>query len=412
MAAEQSVGIGFMRKFLCLLNLSCALALLCLSALHAEAASDSERLVNYMKGQAFSARLYEAAVTTDAYRRYHCGRGKYVVRFTGKFRELVPVVMSTEATHPESGSWQVQYDVTRCDETKTYNAIFTGRPNWPPRMVPTHPGTTRVTQQLFADMSIGLLANAAVVAGRDKCSMFRVIDTQFIDEKRNFVFKGVTFVSFARERWTIDVCWQPVEAIVEFVQRQGIPGTSFVIGDIKKLPMTTKPPGTLSKDGTRTVLTSLKELSGLLSRIKAGDTGESVTIIKEKAYKNYDWYQYVLATLYLQGIGVPKDISASAYWAMRAANEGHGRAMDLIRAIYEGGLWVIQDFEVAEHWYRKAVDSGEPMSKNSLKRLEAKKALIARHENGSTRQEKGSGLFDFLKPSTSSPSTDDTSNMR
>lgn len=407
-----------MRPFFKPLHLPSVAALMCLPAFAAEAAGDAERLLSYMNNQAFSKRLYEAAVTTDAFRRYRCGRGQYVVRFTGKYLELSPVVMPSGAAHPESGSWQVQFDVTRCDETKTYNAIFSSRPGLPPRMMPTHPGTTRVSRQLFADMSVGLLAKAAVTAGKDKCSKFRVIDTQFIDEKRDVTVKGVHFISFSRERWTIDVCWQPVEAIVEFVQRTGVPGTSIVIKDTRKLPVTVKPPGAVAKDGTRTVLVSLNEMLDLLNRIQAGDTQEPVKIIKKKAAQNYEQYQYLLATLYIQGKGVPKDISGSAYWAMRAANEGHGRAMDLIGAIYEGGYWVIQDFDVAEQWYQKAVKQGEHVSTKSLRRLEMKRALLARAKNNSPRtpvstaKPKSKGLFDFLKPSSSPPTNENDTKDR
>jgi hypothetical protein len=361
-----------------------------------------------MKTKNFVNRLYEAAVSTDAYIRYYCGQGDYEIRYSGNFRILKKIVMPLGSSHPQSGLWQVQYEAVRCGEASIYNAAFLARRDKPPRMIMTRPGTTLVSPGLYGDMRPSLFAQATVGAGKESCHDIRIVDTALIDERQNIVVKGVVFSSVVQEVWTLDVCWQPVMLTVVFSEIEGKPGTSVAIKDPVKLPVTARIPGTIQKDGSRDGVVSLDEIAELRQRVEAFDLKGSVPItkifdamkaldtIKKKAAENLDDYQYLLATLYLEGkgAGIPKNINTAAYWALRAAYERNLRAINLVARIYETGAWMIKDEDEAKKWYRFAGNV------ERLGNLNAKKKT-------SKTKPKSKSFFDFLKSSSPPPANDD-----
>jgi TPR repeat protein len=70
------------------------------------------------------------------------------------------------------------------------------------------------------------------------------------------------------------------------------------------------------------------------------------------------WAQYNLGHLFLDGLGVPRDVSEAFDWYMRAAEQGHVRAMSLVGRCYEQGWGVEKDSALARSWYRKSADGG------------------------------------------------------
>jgi hypothetical protein len=289
----------------------------------------------------------------------------YDFRGVTGYEELKPVVMSPGAQHPEDGIWRTRYIVISCGEPRSYSAVFAGRAEMHPAMVPSHPGTTGASAQLFRDMRASLSIQAKQAVDNSNCKDVRLVDTKVQDEKRDFVDQGVKVISFIREVWTVDVCRTLVDLNVTFLQRKGVPGTSFSISQSGKKPRKSVSP---SQN-----LVPVSEVRALLERIVAGDTGEPVAIIRQRAGEGLALFQYYLAVLHIQGKGVPRDATAATYWALRAAYNGNGQAMDLVGAIYEGGLWIVQDFEVAKKWYRKAVANGHKASEQSLARLGKKR---------------------------------------
>jgi len=353
---------------------------------------------SYLESKPFKLRLIEAAITTDAYRRLHCT--DYDFRGTTGFEELKPVVMPPGAQHPESGIWRSRFTVISCGEMRSYSAVFSSRPGLHPRMVPSHPGTTGATAQLARDMRSSLSVQAMQAANNRDCKDVRLVDTKMQDEKRDFVEQGVKVILLTHELWSVDVCGTVVDLNVTFLQRAGVPGTSYTISQSDSAPR--------KSISATEYLIPVSEVAALLDRIVAGDTAEPVAVIQRRAQEGQPVFQYLLAILHREGKGVAKDPTAVAYWALRAAYNGERDAMDLVGTIYTARLWIVQDFDVAEQWYRRAVAKGRKASERSLVLLALMRERATR---GSEQKGTSKSLSDFLKPSQS-PAKNDTSNMR
>jgi hypothetical protein len=68
--------------------------------------------------------------------------------------------------------------------------------------------------------------------------------------------------------------------------------------------------------------------------------------------------QFLLASLYLKGGGLPKNPTAAAEWYRKAANQGHREASYVLGLMYEQGLGVPLDMTQAIEWYRRAAEQG------------------------------------------------------
>jgi TPR repeat protein len=76
--------------------------------------------------------------------------------------------------------------------------------------------------------------------------------------------------------------------------------------------------------------------------------------------------QYGLGRMYFYGLGVPKDLAASAEWFGRAAQQGFAPAESQFGNAYYYGLGVDRDFDAALLWYHKAADQGDPIAEDSI----------------------------------------------
>ena len=352
------------------------------------AADDNGRLYAYVHSPEFAKRLFEAAITADAYRRYYCDHTDYLIEHKKDVSVYEPVIMPDGALHATSGLWRVRYVVKRCGERATYNAVFHAREGMPPKWFLDLPGLTRASPKLYNRMKGTLQLMAGLNAGHPNCKDIRVKDTKPDGEYSSFDTKTRVKTKYYREKWVIDVCTNEIELEVGIEKTDNVDKADISIGGINNVRKRSV------HTDSRSYTVSLNEMFQLLDRIHAGDTKEPLERIKTYALNNQSDYQYILATLYLEGKGVPKDISGVAYWAMRAAFDYHPRAMNLVGNIYELGIWVIQDFEIAEKWYRKALTGGDKLSAQALKRLQSKH---------SSKSQKSKGIFDFLKPTSQPP---------
>lgn len=98
--------------------------------------------------------------------------------------------------------------------------------------------------------------------------------------------------------------------------------------------------------------------------------------------KNYDyasvWFrraamqgdafgQYGLATLYKEGLGLPKDYYKAAQWYYKAAIQGDAKAQYHLGTLYYSGAGVKKNVTTAINWFLKAAESGD---KQALKYLQ------------------------------------------
>src|SRR6266849_6565815 len=94
-----------------------------------------------------------------------------------------------------------------------------------------------------------------------------------------------------------------------------------------------------------------------------------VAELEAKAARGYIKQELELAADYFAGRGVPKDLTQSAYWYRKAADQGNPPAQLYLGYMYTVGMGVPQDKAEAVLWYRRASTSNYPEAKVNLAAL-------------------------------------------
>ena len=68
--------------------------------------------------------------------------------------------------------------------------------------------------------------------------------------------------------------------------------------------------------------------------------------------------QFNIASLYMDGLGVPKNPVLAATWVEKAAIQGHYLALVQIGSMYSDGVGVLQNSRRAEYFWKQAVEKG------------------------------------------------------
>jgi Sel1 repeat len=76
--------------------------------------------------------------------------------------------------------------------------------------------------------------------------------------------------------------------------------------------------------------------------------------------------QYVLASMYQRGKGVPQDYTEALHWYRMAAEQGDASAEYGLCYMYRNGQGVQQGYAEAIRWCRKAADQGDPKAQSVL----------------------------------------------
>lgn len=90
----------------------------------------------------------------------------------------------------------------------------------------------------------------------------------------------------------------------------------------------------------------------------------------EKAAENGEKEsQYQLGNMYLQGIGLKKDLSKAFYWYKEAALKNHEKAQHNLGIFYIQGEIVKQNEQEAISWFKKSANNGYEPAKEILNKL-------------------------------------------
>ncbi|MFZ4606418.1 MAG: tetratricopeptide repeat protein [Caulobacter sp.] len=84
------------------------------------------------------------------------------------------------------------------------------------------------------------------------------------------------------------------------------------------------------------------------------DESARVARVIDQANRGYLYSQFLLATFYEDGNGVPQSDAKAAYWYRRSAEKGFSVSQYKLGEILEYGRGVTIDFSQSEYWYRKA----------------------------------------------------------
>ena len=94
-----------------------------------------------------------------------------------------------------------------------------------------------------------------------------------------------------------------------------------------------------------------------------------VADLQTKAARGYVKQELELAADYFAGRGVPKDLTQSAYWYRKAADQGNPAAQVYLGYMYTVGMGVPQDRTEAIRWYRRAASAGNAEAEVNLAAL-------------------------------------------
>src|ERR1700728_2379820 len=107
----------------------------------------------------------------------------------------------------------------------------------------------------------------------------------------------------------------------------------------------------------------------LLHTMSAETKPTTVAEVQTKAAQGFVKQQLELAADYFAGRGVPKDLTQSAYWYRKAADQGNPAAEVYLGYMYTVGMGVPQDKAEAVRWYRRAASAGNAEAEVNLAAL-------------------------------------------
>ncbi|MDX7743839.1 tetratricopeptide repeat protein, partial [Aeromonas dhakensis] len=68
--------------------------------------------------------------------------------------------------------------------------------------------------------------------------------------------------------------------------------------------------------------------------------------------------QFLLGSMFVQGMGVAQDDKQAVTWFRKAAEQGDAKAQSMLGSMYVQGKGVAQDYKQAVAWTRKAAEQG------------------------------------------------------
>ena len=76
--------------------------------------------------------------------------------------------------------------------------------------------------------------------------------------------------------------------------------------------------------------------------------------------------QIILASMYYEGQGTPKNYKKALYWLEKSAKQGHARPQYRLGIMYYEGQGTPKNYKKALYWYEKAANKGHAISQYIL----------------------------------------------
>lgn len=96
--------------------------------------------------------------------------------------------------------------------------------------------------------------------------------------------------------------------------------------------------------------------------MKMGNITHAKKCFYNAAVKGNSEAEFIMGTLYTNGIGVGVHNDEAFKWFLRAAKNGYPRAQSILAACYANGLGVIKDEQQMAYWYSKAAEHGDEVA--------------------------------------------------
>ena len=89
------------------------------------------------------------------------------------------------------------------------------------------------------------------------------------------------------------------------------------------------------------------------------DFAQAAALYREAAGQSYDWAEFNLACLMLDGKGVPQDRDGAFALFTKAAAQGHVKSLSMIARFHEHGWGRPRDMATAAEFYRRGAEGGD-----------------------------------------------------
>ena len=182
---------------------------------------DDPRMIDYLGSPSICRILYDLGLDQDRKLGIKDCAGRYFVR------PMVPVIISSidfpeKSANPVNGVWLLRYSLTRCGDTKIYNAIFTADPAGGfPKATAFFPGGSYASPLLIHDAMFQATVTALVKSGVQDCKEAMVYDMRPDgppDKEGRW-----------SEVWIFRVCGKMVDVPINFVPDRKTGGVTFYI---------------------------------------------------------------------------------------------------------------------------------------------------------------------------------------
>jgi len=143
--------------------------------------------------------------------------------------------------------------------------------------------------------------------------------------------------------------------------------------------------------------------AGFDDGIAAYNRGDFSLALKEwtpLAEKGEARAQVILATMYMDGLGVAKAPKTAMQWLVLAAKQGHVRAQTYLAYLYEDGYAEAPNLSQAHMWLKIAAARGDPLAALNLNRISKK---LSPAERNVSEQRALEWLMDHREPSAEPP---------
>ncbi|VVE19234.1 hypothetical protein PCA20602_03052 [Pandoraea capi] len=194
----------------------------------------SEKAMQYVFSERAMLVMYQLGVEEDKKFNLQTDcKSKYQVKPVGAVL-LKPVTFPDGDQNPRSGVWLTRYQLARCGDAKTYNAVFVADANGGnPAPTPFYPGSPRGGPVLVQEAVMSAVTTALAKSGQSGCRKVEAFDMKVTKPPHDVVEGGRTLKGVWRERWTFRVCGQMVDVDMTFTPDADGGGTSFKSESVK-----------------------------------------------------------------------------------------------------------------------------------------------------------------------------------
>lgn len=143
---------------------------------------------------------------------------------------IAPIDFPTDKQNPTAGVWLMRYTLSRCGDTKTYNALFAASSEGGlPKYQAYYPGATAASPTLVKDAMFSATVNALLRSENKDCKAADVVDMKVTEMPHNVRDGEKEFKGVWNETWSFKTCDRTVDIPITFTPDIGGGGTSFAI---------------------------------------------------------------------------------------------------------------------------------------------------------------------------------------